>query len=279
MPTRTTLLAILAIGCTPMNTRPPTGAGGSPGGGAGGAVAGSGGGGGSGGSAGSGGSGGSSGSGGASVDAAPTPDAARDAALTPDRSPDLARDSGGDVARAGDAGVYERTGWTATSNPLPIKPPGPGAQGNENLDPGNAIDGKINTRWSLGDLHDTGAGAGPTAQKIGDQFTLDMKESRPVGKLIFWAGGPMGRGGPDARDYPGAVDVTVSDDCTTFGTTVATGMEPQPGCQNNGMPCDLPFTVTFPPGTNARCVRLTLTKVLKLGGGIWWAIDEIYVYP
>jgi hypothetical protein len=242
-----------------------------------------GGGGGGGGSGGGGvaGSGGAGGSGGASVDAAP-PDVARDTAL--DRAPDLARDvaapeAAADMGRGSDAGVYERAGWTATSSPLPIKPPGPGAQGNENLDPGNALDGKINTRWSLGDLHDTGAGAGPTAQKIGDEFTLDMKEPRPIGKLIFWSGGPMGRGGPDARDYPGAADVTVSVDCTTFGATVATGLEPQPGCQNNGMPCDQPFTVTFPAGTTARCVRLTLTKVLKLGGGIWWAIDELYVSP
>jgi len=71
----------------------------------------------------------------------------------------------------------------------------------------------------------------------------------------------------------------VSDDCVTFGPVVAKGTEPQPGCQDDGKPCDQPFAIDFPSGTSARCVRLTLTKVLKLGGGIWWAIDELSVYP
>jgi hypothetical protein len=174
---------------------------------------------------------------------------------------------------------YDRSGWTASSSPMPVKPPGPGAQGNENLDPGNALDGKIGTRWSIGDLHDSGPGAGPTAQKPGDQFTVDMKQPHSLLRLTFWAGGPNGRNGPDARDYPGAIDATVSDDCVTFGPVVARGSEPQPGCQDDGKPCDQPFAIDFPPGTSARCVRLTLTKVLKLGGGIWWAIDELSVYP
>jgi hypothetical protein len=175
--------------------------------------------------------------------------------------------------------AYDRSGWTASSSPMPVKPPGPGAQGNENLDPGNALDGKVGTRWSIGDLHDSGAGAGPTAQKLGDQFTVDMKQPHSLSRLSFWAGGPNGRNGPDARDYPGAVDATVSDDCVTFGPVVARGTEPQPGCQDDGKPCDQPFAIDFPAGTSARCVRLTLTKVLKLGGGIWWAIDELSVYP
>jgi hypothetical protein len=86
--------------------------------------------------------------------------------------------------------AYDRSGWTASSSPMPVKPPGPGAQGNENLDPGNALDGKIGTRWSIGDLHDSGPGAGPTAQKLGDQFTVDMKQPRSLSRLTFWAGGP-----------------------------------------------------------------------------------------
>jgi hypothetical protein len=225
---------------------------------------------------GSGGAGGTGGSGGSPV----KPDAAAVDAPRPAPDAAAARDMGADVARGpGEAGAYPRTGWTATSNPLPPRPPGPGAQGNENLDPPNALDGNVRTRWSLGDLHNTGPQAGPTAQKIGDQFTLDMNSSRALGRILFWAGGPMGRGGPDARDYPGALDATVSDDCMTFGPVVASGREPQPGCQNDGRPCDQPFVIDFPAGTAARCVRLTLTKVLKLGGGIWWAIDEIYAYP
>jgi hypothetical protein len=269
-------LVLAGAGCSPRSARPSLDAAGAP-------EAGGSGGGGSGGAGGSGGSGGTpvvgGGGSGGTADAA-VPDAAP--ADGPRRTPDAAAapDSAGDLARGpSDAGPYPRVGWTATSSPLPVRPPGPGAQGNENLDPPNALDGNVRTRWSLGDLHDTGPQPGPTAQKIGDQFTLDMKAAHPLGRILFWAGGPMGRGGPDARDYPGAVDATVSDDCTTFGPVVASGREPQPGCQNDGRPCDQPFVIDFPAGTTTRCVRLTLTKVLKLGGGIWWAIDEIYAYP
>ena len=37
---------------------------------------------------------------------------------------------------------------------------------------------------------------------------------------VFWAGGVNGMNGPDPRDYPGALDVSVSTDCTTFGPTI-----------------------------------------------------------
>jgi hypothetical protein len=84
--------------------------------------------------------------------------------------------------------------------------------------------------------------------------------------------------GPDSRDYPGALDASVSDDCTTFGPKVATGSEPQPGCSGGTM-CSMPFVITFSSATTARCVRLTLTRRLQLGGGIWWAISELFVYP
>jgi hypothetical protein len=41
----------------------------------------------------------------------------------------------------------------------------------------------------------------------------------------------------------------------------------------------MPFVIDFAAPTTARCVRLTLNKRLQLGGGIWWGIDELYVYP
>ena len=211
----------------------------------------------------------------AGVDAGPADASAAD--VGPDAP--AVRDSRADAISGTDAGAYSRVGWTASSTPMPPQPPGPGAQGRENLDPVNALDGKVGTRWSIGDLHDSGPGAGPTAQKIGDQFTLDMKQPHTFSKVSFWAGGPQGKGGPDPRDYPGALAVTLSDDCVAFGPVVATGLEPQPGCLDDGKPCDQPFVIALPPATAARCVRLTLTKVLAAGGGIWWAIDEIYVYP
>jgi len=94
-------------------------------------------------------------------------------------------------------------------------------------------------------------------------------------RLLFWAGGEKGVNGPDPRDYPGALDLATSNDCLTFGPAVASGNEPQPGCGA----CNLPFVITLPAPATARCVRLTLTRRLQLGGPIWWAISELFVYP
>jgi F5/8 type C domain len=180
-------------------------------------------------------------------------------------------DAAGDVVNGTpDGGAYSRVGWTAQS--MPPFPTGVKAMG-QDLKYANALDGNIATRWSIGDTNSP-------AQTIGDQFTLDMKERHVFTKVLFWSGGPNGMGGPDPRDYPGALDLSVSDDCVTFGATLASGTEPQPGCSGNaGSPCNMPFVITLPQPATARCVRLTLTQRLKLGGGIWWAIDEIYVYP
>jgi hypothetical protein len=43
--------------------------------------------------------------------------------------------------------------------------------------------------------------------------------------------------------------------------------------------CDTPLTINIAPPVAAKCVKLELTKVLQLGGGIWWAIDELQTYP
>jgi hypothetical protein len=102
---------------------------------------------------------------------------------------------------------------------------------------------------------------------------------------MFAAAPPGNQGSYDPRDFPGAVDVTVASECMTsaqgeisgsFGQVVATGSEPQPGCQAEE--CDMPMTIDFVPPVAARCVRLELTEILELGGGIWWAIDELQVY-
>ena len=53
------------------------------------------------------------------------------------------------------------------------------------------------------------------------------------------------------------------------------GTEPQPGCNS----CNKPFIITLASKATARCFKLTLTKRLQLGGGIWWAISELFVYP
>ena len=77
----------------------------------------------------------------------------------------------------------------------------------------NAFDGNYNTRWLIGDTNSP-------AQTIGDQFTFDMKEAHVFKKIVFWSGGIGGAGGPDSRDYPGALDATVSLDGQTFGPPV-----------------------------------------------------------
>lgn len=164
-----------------------------------------------------------------------------------------------------DGGAYNRSGWTAVS--VPPYPTGKPAM-NMNLQYSNIFDGNYNTRWSIGDTNSP-------AQTIGDEITIDMQEPHVFGKVMFWAGGENGQGGPDPRDYPGALDLAVSDDCKTFGAPIGMGTEPQPGCNS----CTKPFIITLASKATARCFRLTLTKRLQLGGGIWWAISELFVYP
>ncbi|HEX3697038.1 MAG TPA: discoidin domain-containing protein [Polyangia bacterium] len=219
-----------------------------------------------------GGSGGNSaGTGGTSNDSGQT-DAAEDVASD---APVDALDTNADAPAPVDAingtpdgGAYSRTDWTATS--VPPFPTGTKAMG-QDLKYANALDGNFSTRWSIGDTNSP-------AQTIGDQFTLDMVQAHVFKKILFWSGGSNGVGGPDSRDYPGGLDASVSLDCQTFGPTVASGTEPQPGCTGNAS-CNMPFVIDFASPTTARCVRLTLNKRLQLGGGIWWAIDELYVYP
>jgi hypothetical protein len=188
-----------------------------------------------------------------------------------DAAGDGPSDSAGDVAGfevisgTPDGGAYSRTGWTAQSTP----PYATGSNAlNMDLKYANAFDGNFNTRWSIGS-------ANSPAQTIGDEFTFDMLEPHAFKKVLFWAGGENGVNGPDPRDYPGALDLATSIDCLTFGPTIASGNEPQPGCSA----CTHSFVITLPTPAAARCVRLTLTKRLQAGGPIWWAISELFVYP
>ena len=223
---------------------------------------------------GSGGPGGNGGSGGLDATGGAVGSAGADASVTP---LDAANDGPGDsninsdaamleaISGTPDGGPYSRTGWTAQS--MPPYPTGTKAL-NMDLKYANAFDGNFNTRWSIGSTNSP-------SQTIGDQFTFDMVAPHVFKKLLFWAGGQNGVNGPDPRDYPGALDLATSNDCVTFGPAVASGNEPQPGCNA----CTMPFVITLPAPATARCVRLTLTKRLQLGGAIWWAISELFVYP
>jgi hypothetical protein len=176
--------------------------------------------------------------------------------------------------------MYTRTGWEAQWNiPCNFNTNNPKCS---TLTPTNAFDGDNNTRTSLGDTN------GAIAQKIGDAFTFDMNSCNLVGKVVMWTDGPPdNKNGNDTRDYPGKADVTVSSDCTTTngmisGTfspmVVSTADEPQPGC-SGGNACSMPMTFTVTPPIAAKCIRITLTQPLKLGGGIWWGIGELDVFP
>jgi hypothetical protein len=176
--------------------------------------------------------------------------------------------------------MYTRTDWAAQWNfPCNFTTYG----GCPGVTPTNAFDGNNDTRTSLGDTH---LKPGGTAEQIGDAFTFDMKSCNQIGKIVMWTDGPPDNTGKnDDRDYPGAADVTVSSDCTTtaglisgtFGSVVASANEPQPGC--NGGSCKMPMTFTITPPVAAKCVKITLTKILKVGGPVWWGIGELDVFP
>jgi hypothetical protein len=178
--------------------------------------------------------------------------------------------------------MYTRVGWAAQwSEPCMFNTADPGC---DTLTPTNAFDGKGDTRTSLGDTHLKNGNK--IAQVIGDAFTFDMNSCNQIGKLVMYTGTPPNNSGPlDSRDFPGKADVTVSSDCTTsngvttgtFGPIVATANEPVPGC--SGSACNMPMTFTITPPVAAKCVKITLSQVLKLGGGIWWGIAELQVYP
>jgi len=178
---------------------------------------------------------------------------------------------------------FVRTGWGGQWTPMCNFNTGNGTCAT--LPPANAFDGKSN-RTSLGDTH---LATGTTAQMIGDTFTFDMQTCHAVTRIEMYCGNPPNNAGFDARDFPGQVEVSVSSDCTTTAGVISGTFTPfappllaDEPLGTNGMPCSRsscpgPFLITFPAGTAARCVRMRLTRILAAGGGVWWAIGEIYV--
>jgi F5/8 type C domain len=239
---------------------------------------------GSGGESGTTGSGGESGSGGSNAGGGGTGGAAGSAGAETDGGRDGSADASVRDASVADAingtpdgGAYARTGWTATSVP----PYATGALAfNQDLKYANAFDGRLDTRWSIGNTH---VSSTMYAQMVGDQFTFDMKAPHTFSRIVFWAGSS------DPRDYPGALDAFVSDDGVDFSTKVGSGTESQPGCgsglQKDPPSCTMPFTISLAQKATTRYVRLVLTQRCKLcteaGGnrGLWWGIGELYVYP
>jgi hypothetical protein len=112
-------------------------------------------------------------------------------------------------------------------------------------DPGNALDGKLTTRWSTGG-----------SQTPGQWFQVDMGAVNVFSKIIL---NYINSG----NDYPRGYQVTVSDDGINWSSAIASGA----GSSSS-------TTITFAPQA-ARYIRITQTGS---AAGTFWSIDEFNVF-
>ncbi|MBE4738387.1 discoidin domain-containing protein [Streptomyces caniscabiei] len=130
--------------------------------------------------------------------------------------------------------ALSRTKWTATASAQPDW--GRAA---------NAIDGDINTKWSLG--HGTTSG---------DWFQIDLGSPTSFNKIVF------DTGVNNSFDYVTKYQIYVSDDGAEWGSAIASG--------SGGIG---KTTVALPTRT-AQYIRIVSTAA----SGFWWAIGDIEVY-
>jgi len=130
--------------------------------------------------------------------------------------------------------ALSRTKWTATASAQPDW--GRAA---------NAIDGDINTKWSLG--HGTTSG---------DWFQIDLGSPTSFNKIVF------DTGVNNSFDYVTKYQIYVSDDGAEWGSAIASG--------SGGIG---KITVALPTRT-AQYIRIVSTAA----SGFWWAIGDIEVY-
>ncbi|WNZ11746.1 discoidin domain-containing protein [Streptomyces sp. 11x1] len=130
--------------------------------------------------------------------------------------------------------ALSRTKWTATASAQPDW--GRAA---------NAIDGDINTKWSLG--HGTTSG---------DWFQIDLGSPTSFNKIVF------DTGVNNSFDYVTKYQIYVSDDGAEWGSAIASG--------SGGIG---KISVALPTRT-ARYIRIVSTAA----SGFWWAIGDIEVY-
>lgn len=130
--------------------------------------------------------------------------------------------------------ALSRSKWTATASAQPDW--GVAA---------NAIDGDINTRWSLG--HGTTSG---------DWFQIDLGSPTSFNKIVF------DTGVNNSFDYVTKYQIYVSNDGVDWGSAIASG--------SGGIG---KIAVTLPPRT-AQYIRIVSTAA----SGFWWAIGDIEVY-
>ncbi|MGP3921405.1 discoidin domain-containing protein [Nonomuraea sp. 10N515B] len=130
--------------------------------------------------------------------------------------------------------VLSRSQWTVTASSAPDW--GVAA---------NAIDGDINTRWSLG--HGT---------RSGDWFQIDMGSPTSFNQIV------LDTGVNSSFDYINKYQVYVSNDGADWGSAIASG--------SGGIG---KVAVTMPTQT-ARYIRIVSTAA----SGFWWAIGDINVH-
>ncbi|MDF3145427.1 MULTISPECIES: discoidin domain-containing protein [unclassified Streptomyces] len=130
--------------------------------------------------------------------------------------------------------ALSRSKWTATAS----------AQADWGV-AANAIDGDINTRWSLGH--------GPTS---GDWFQIDLGSPASFDKIV------LDTGVNNSFDYVTKYQIYVSNDGADWGSAIASG--------SGGIG---KVAVTLPPRT-AQYIRIVSTAA----SGFWWAIGDINVY-
>lgn len=130
--------------------------------------------------------------------------------------------------------ALSRSKWTATASAQPDW--GVAA---------NAIDGDINTRWSLG--HGTTSG---------DWFQIDLGSPTSFNKIVF------DTGVNNSFDYVTKYQIYVSNDGADWGSAIASG--------SGGIG---KTAVTLPTRT-AQYIRIVSTAA----SGFWWAIGDIEVY-
>jgi O-glycosyl hydrolase len=112
--------------------------------------------------------------------------------------------------------------------------------------PSNMIDGDIASRWSSG-----------TGMVPGMSITIDMGATETFSQIVMDSGASTG-------DYARGWEIFVSDDGTTWGDPIATGV-------GSGRI----VTASFADQT-ARYVRIVQTAD---GGGFWWSVAELYAFP
>ncbi len=138
------------------------------------------------------------------------------------------------------AGMLSRAGWKATAGST-----AGGTYAGAGQQPGQALDGNTNTRWSTG-----------KSQANGEWFQVDMGTTQSFSGLTLDAGA-------STNDYPRGYQVFVSSNGTNWGTAIA-----------NGQGTSALLHIQF-PRQSARYIKIAQTDSTSW----WWSIAELNVIP